>query len=52
MKAFGLLSLFIITLTAVHSADIKILNEDDFFPFIDSHPNVFVKVSKNNNNKK
>jgi len=43
MKAFGLLSLFIITLTAVHSADIKILNEDDFFPFIDSHPNVFVK---------
>jgi len=43
MKAFGLLSLVIATFSAVRSADIKILNEDDFFPFIDSHPNVFVK---------
>jgi len=43
MKALGLLSLFITALSAVHSADIKILNEDDFFPFIDENPNVFVK---------
>ncbi|ORX75663.1 thioredoxin-like protein [Anaeromyces robustus] len=42
MKASGLLSLFIISLSAV-KAEIKILNEDDFFPFIDKNPNVFVK---------
>jgi len=44
MKALGLLSLFLTTLSAVRAADIKILNEDDFFPFIDNTPNVFVKV--------
>jgi len=43
MKALGLLSLFLTTLSAVRAADIKILNEDDFFPFIDENPNVFVK---------
>jgi protein disulfide isomerase len=43
MKALGLLSLFLTTLSAVRAADIKILNEDDFFPFIDNTPNVFVK---------
>jgi len=43
MKAFGLLSLLIITLSAIHAADIKILNEDDFFPFVDGHSNVFIK---------
>jgi len=42
MKALGLLSLFIISLSAV-KAEIKILNEDDFFPFIDKNPNVLVK---------
>jgi len=43
MKAIGLLSLFITTLSAVRAADIKILNEEDFFPYIDGTPNVFVK---------
>jgi len=44
MKALGLLLLFVITLSNVRAANIKILNEDDFFPFIDENPNVFVKV--------
>jgi len=44
MKALSLLSLFITTLSVTRAANIKNLNEDDFFSFIDEHPNVFVKV--------
>ncbi|KAG4091081.1 thioredoxin-like protein [Neocallimastix lanati (nom. inval.)] len=43
MKALSLLSLFITTLSVTRAANIKNLNEDDFFSFIDEHPNVFVK---------
>jgi len=43
MKALSLLSLFITTLSAVRAVNIKNLNEDDFFPYIDNNQNVFVK---------